>query len=361
MKFTKLFLSVAIVSTLASCSSMNSNIGGIQPNDTSIDSNFSVESLTPELQAKYPELQKELEALKTVPKDQKKAKMDSLKTKYPELATMKKGKDGKGHGFEGGKGGFGKPGFGGPGFAGHGGPRFGPGMDFASTNPQLKADLDALGKKHKEEMDAIFAKYPDVKAKMDAKKAEMDAKKKEMDDKFKLANPELAAELEKLKALNLAPADMKAKMDELRKKFPMKFDKTAFKDGKGHGFEGGKGGFGKPGFGGHGGFGFGPGMDSTSTNPQLKADLEALGKKHMEEMQAIFAKYPDVKAKMDAKKAEMDAKKKEMDDKFKLANPELAAELEKLKALNLAPADMKVKMDELRKKFPMKFDKNQKK
>ena len=145
--------------------------------------------------------------------------MDALKTKYPELATMKKGKDGKGHGFEGGKGGFGKHGFGGPGFAGHGGPGFGPGMDFSSTNPQLKADLDALGKKHKEEMQAIFAKYPDVKAKMDAKKAEMESK-------FKTANPELFAELEKLKSLNLSPADMKVKMDELRKKFPMKFDKN---------------------------------------------------------------------------------------------------------------------------------------
>ncbi|MFN8673363.1 MAG: hypothetical protein U0457_14925 [Candidatus Sericytochromatia bacterium] len=208
MKFTNLILSTFLVASLGACSNQLPTTQVNSSTDTEVAS-FSVESLTPELQAKYPDLKKELDALKDLPKDQKKTKMDELKKKYPELATMKghgKGGFGKG-GFAGhpGKGGFGKGGFGGPGF----------GMDLAKDNPQLKADMDALRKKQMDEMKALLDKYPDVKAKMEAKK-------KEMMDKLKQSNPELAAELEKLQAQNLSQEEMMKKMKELHDKYGKK-------------------------------------------------------------------------------------------------------------------------------------------
>ena len=206
MKLVRFSLSIAMLVSLASC---NNGLQSLSQNTlqavTTDNATFNVSALSEELKTKYPTLQSELDALKTLTPDQRKTKMDELKTKYPELATLK-GKDGFGKGGHGGP--KGKGGFGGSNVI----------HDFANSNAQFKADLDALRASGKTQMDALIAKYPELKAKIDAeKKARL--------DQLKAVNPELGAEVEKLEAQNLSPEEMKTKMDELRQKYPMKIKK----------------------------------------------------------------------------------------------------------------------------------------
>ncbi|MEK7433347.1 MAG: hypothetical protein AABZ74_09470 [Cyanobacteriota bacterium] len=346
MKFSKTAMYIVTVLSLAGCSNSLtdlSNVSGKQVGSNLVNSSdvtltnagFNTNALSAELVAKYPDLQKELDAAKALPVDQRNAKLTELKAKYPELATLKGGRGGnKGKGGPGGHEGFGgKGGFGGAVQA------------FATTNTQFKADLDALRATGKTNMDALIAKYPDLVAKIATeKKAHL--------DQIRAINPALATELEALQAQNLTPEQMKVKMDEFRTKYPMTGKvKDANFDKGGHEGNRGKGGpIGHEGFGGPGGHGGGAVQAFATTNTQFKADLDALRASEKTNMDALIAKYPDLVAKIAAeKKAHL--------DQIRAINPALATELEALQAQNLTPEQMKVKMDELRVKYPMAHNK----
>lgn len=140
-----------------------------------------------------PELKKELENLKNLPKEQRQAKLDELKKKYPD--DFKNMKPGMGKHF------------------GHRGFGFGPGgnmKNLETTNPDLAKDLKALKDDMKTKMDALKAKYPDAFKNMKGNNNRF--------AQFTKEHPDLAKDLEALKGLS--NEERKAKMEELKKKYP---------------------------------------------------------------------------------------------------------------------------------------------
>ena len=191
-----------------------------------------------------------------------------------------------------------------------------------STQPSVAASLSVMA-------DATQAKTSTVSAKKEKRGFNKGC---QMSDELKTKYPELVTALESLKGLT--PDQMKAKMDELKAKYP-----DAFKN-----------------FGPHQG-GFPLSAELKAKYPELVTALEALKGLTPDQMKVkmdeLKAKYPDAFKNFGPHQGGFP-----LSAELKAKYPELVTALESLK--DLTPEQMKAKMVELKAKYPdaFKFDKN---